>query len=234
MKYSEAQRVVATRGWLTRTPPDFREAVLANCTLHRFAAGSTIFTELDEAAGVWGLARGVVGIESSGEQSDPRFVSFAGEGFWLGAQTLILGTRRQVGLVAIQPCVLLHLSPTGFQAIVDTVPEAWRWLAVMAISQIELALGTLEDLRMREPERRCAAMLLRLAGCRGPFAVAEPADVLVTQEQLSELINLSRTALGSVLRNFESLGLISRGYGKVVIDRQRLEQRLKSPAPARS
>ena len=227
MDISQAQHLLSTRGWLTKTPAPFREAVLSHCVLRDFATGDTIYAQGDRSGGLWGLAAGTVGVEVSGDHRNPSFAYFTGRGFWIGAHPLVLGTDRQVGLVALRPSSLLYLPSPSFHRIASDDPEAWRWLAVLPLMQTTLAFGVLDDLLIRDTRRRCAAVLLRLAGCRGPGAVSEPDEIHVTQEQLAEMINMSRTALGEVLRWFEGRSLISRKYGKLTIDNQKLETLLK-------
>jgi DNA-binding FadR family transcriptional regulator len=73
-----------------------------------------------------------------------------------------------------------------------------------------------------------------LAGCRGPIAVADPEEIHVTQKQLAEMIAMSRTALGEVLRGFAAKGYITRTYGKLQVVRPALEGVLndrRAPAP---
>ena len=227
MDISQAKQVLTMRGWLTKTPAPFREAVLSNCVLRDFAAGETIYAQGDRSGGLWGLAAGTIGVELAGDHRNPGFAYLTGRGFWIGAHPVVLGTDRQVGLVALRPSSLLHLPTASFLRLASEDPEAWRWLAVLPLMQTTLAFGVLDDLLIRDTRRRCAAVLLRLAGCRGPGAVSEPDDIHVTQEQLAEMLNMSRTALGEVLRWFEARGLISRRYGKLTIDNTKLETLLK-------
>lgn len=218
----QARAVLSARGWLTKTPASFREAILSGTSLHHFAEGETIYAQGDRPAGVWGLAQGLVGIELSGQHRDPTYAFFASKGFWIGAHTLVMPGERQVGLVALRPSALLHLPAQTFHALSQTAPEAWRWLAVLPLLQNVIALGTLQDLMLRDPEKRVAAILLRLAGCRGPMASADPDDIFVTQEQLAEMISISRTALGRILRMLQAEGAIARQYGRISIDPPRL------------
>lgn len=224
MDISLARAVLSDRGWLSKTPAWFREQVLEHSQLRSFAAGQTIFAQGDASEGLWGLAAGTLGVEMAGSKRAPSFAHLAGKGFWIGAHTLVLGPGRQVGLVALTPCQMLHLPASLFHVIARQDGEAWRWLSVLPLLQNAVAFGTLEDLLIRDPKRRCAAILLRLAGCRGPFAGDEPEEVFATQEQLAEMINLSRTSLGDVLRGFEAQGYISRQYGRITIDRDLLSR----------
>lgn len=228
MELATARAVLAGRGWLCKTPEGFREEILAQSHLHRFSAGETIYAEGDPSDGLYGLVSGTLGVEFSGPTRPPAFAYLTGKGFWIGAHTLVFGPGRQVGLVALTSCHVLHLSGSAFHVIARRDPEAWRWLSVLPLMQNAVAFGVLEDLLIRDPKRRCAAILLRLAGCRGPFAGDTPEEVFVTQEVLAEMVNLSRTSLGDVLREFAAQGFISRRYGRITIDRDRLSALVNS------
>ena len=205
--------------------------MLSQCQLRSYAAGETVYAQGDSSTGLWGLAEGSVGIELSGLNQDPSFAYFSGNGFWIGAHTLVVGPGRQVGLVALRPSKMLHLSGSAFHSIAQQQElEAWRWLAMLPLIQVAVAMGTLTDLLIRDPKRRCAAILLRLAGCRGPVTLDEPEEIHVTQEQLSEMMNLSRTVLGGILRNFEAQGYIARHYGRISINRDLLQDLTNKPS----
>lgn len=218
MDAGAARAILANRGWLSKTPAAFRDSILAHSHMRSFSAGETIYAEGDQSDGLWGLAAGMLAVEVSGPARSPSFAHLTGKGFWIGAHTLVFGPGRQVGLVALAPSHLLHLSGFEFHGIAGRNPDAWRWLSVLPLMQNALAFGILEDLLIRDPKRRCAAILLRLAGCRGPYKDDSPEEVFVTQEVLAEMVNLSRTSLGDVLRAFEAQGYISRRYGRIVID----------------
>ena len=229
MEVSTARATLALIGWLSKTPEGFRDAILSGSNLRSFSPGETIYPQGDPSDGLYGLAAGTLAVELSGSTRPPGFASLMGKGFWTGGHTLLLGPGRQVGLVAITNCHLLQLSRAAFHGIARRDPEAWRWLAVLPLMQNAAALGVLEDLLIRDPQGRCAMILLRLAGCRGPFSGDCPEEVFVTQEELAEIANLSRTSLGDVLRKFEAQGLISRRYGRITIDRDRLTALAPSP-----
>ena len=222
LELATARALLAECGWLCKTPEGFRESILAQSQLRSFSAGETIYAEGDPSEGLYGLAAGTLGIELSGPTRPPGFAYLTGKGFWIGAHTLVLGPGRQVGLVALTPCHVLHLSGSAFHVIARREPEAWRWLSVLPLMQNAVAFGVLEDLLIRSPKRRCAAILLRLAGCRGPFAGDTPEEIFVTEEVLAEMANLSRTSVGDVLRDLEAQEFISRRYGRISIDRDKL------------
>ena len=71
---------------------------------------------------------------------------------------------------------------------------------------------------IRDSERRCAAVLLRMGGHRfaGP-ADSDPVEVQLTQDELAGAANLSRNSVGAMLKRIAKRGLIELGYRGVTI-----------------
>ncbi len=74
------------------------------------------------------------------------------------------------------------------------------------------------DLLIRDSERRCAAVLLRLGGRRfaGPEDT-EPVEVSIMQSELAGAANLSRNSVGTMLQRLKARGLIELGYRGMTI-----------------
>ena len=71
---------------------------------------------------------------------------------------------------------------------------------------------------MKSSDARLAALLLRLAGRRGAAAGTIPLDDFdVTQQNLSDALNLSRTATGQKLRKLRDRKMIGYTYTNLQI-----------------
>ena len=74
------------------------------------------------------------------------------------------------------------------------------------------------DLLLRDPEQRTAAMLLRLAGLRnGMFLKPHQVPIHLSHEKLGQLVNLSRNAIGPILKSFENKGYLTVAYRSIDI-----------------
>ena len=81
----------------------------------------------------------------------------------------------------------------------------------------DIALNIATDLMIRDSERRCAAVLLRLSGRRfSDPRVPEPVQVSITQADLADAANLSLTSVRSMLLRLAERGLIEQGYRDIV------------------
>ncbi|MCX7302702.1 MAG: Crp/Fnr family transcriptional regulator [Rhodobacterales bacterium] len=217
MNNGQAISVLSSRGWLSRVPEDFRAAILSRVTYHAFDRGDWVFEQDGPSEGMWGIASGMAVISIRTESHPEASAHVIGPGQWTGAAALVLGSERVHGLRCLVPSQFVFLSARAFDVIAKENNEAWRWMAALPAMNMQLAFMTVEDLLIQDPRRRCAAILLRLAGCRGPFRGEQPDEILLTQEQLALSMNMSRTVLGEVLRALEKDGCIERRYKHIVV-----------------
>ena len=95
------------------------------------------------------------------------------------------------------------------RTLLDQRPVWWRELTRLSIIYGDIAQTVAADLLIRDNERRCAAVLLRLGGRRFPGPDdGEPIDVPVTQGELAGAANLSRNSIGTMLKKLKARGLV--------------------------
>jgi CRP-like cAMP-binding protein len=97
-------------------------------------------------------------------------------------------------------------------------PEVWRSVAVLAILNQMVAIGSAEDLMMRVPQKRLIATLLRMAGWRHGFQGAQPMTAVpITQLELAEASSLSRSSAAVILKDLGGRGLVKAEYRSITI-----------------
>ncbi len=218
MDFFSAQEIVASQGWLRLVPAKFRADVLERSLIMTAAAGETIYQVGDPQGGIYGLVSGSLGVSIAPGDDGPYLAHFVRPGTWVGEGPVVTGGPRLVGLAAIRSSWLLHLPLQALQEILFKDPTGWRWIALLTMLHLETAIGAADDLMVRDHVQRCAAVLLRLAGCRrSGLADGSPIDVHVNQNDLARLANIARTTAGSVLRGLASEGHIEHQYRRVRI-----------------
>jgi CRP-like cAMP-binding protein len=204
-------------GWLSRTPAEFRSAVLDKCRVKRFSRNGVVYSVGEPmegwASGLWGVVSGGIALEIAPGGRGPSFAHFARPGFWFGASAVLTRRARMVTAVATRPTTLVTLTTSQFEQIAARMPLAWRWLGVLAVEHLRLSLTAMDDLMIRNPTERAVAVLLRLAGHRGGFRDCAPTvEVDVSQESLAVMANLSRSTVGGILRSLEKANLLEVRY----------------------
>jgi CRP/FNR family transcriptional regulator, cyclic AMP receptor protein len=215
---SEARDLMGRIGWLSRTPESFRMNVLRRSRLLRIDTGQPVYKLDDPPGGIYGLVSGGVAVTIAPQEHGPYFAHVMGVGAWFGLAAAMNRHSRTVGLITTRPSSLLLLPMAEFDTLVAEDPGVWRYFAVLALINSNIAMSAVDDLLIRDPARRCVAGLLRLAGLRNSTGLSPVLhEVDVTQEELAHLSNLSRNATGSVLRDMQKRGFLELAYKSIRI-----------------
>ena len=194
-------RILTNGGWLAKTPGDFQRAILSGCRWQFLDAGEPVQAGGEEAAELIGLAQGAIEMRTILGAADTPLMHVAHPVFWLGYVPLILGQPRRLTASAKTPSWLARIPQYAVESLLLERPEWWRFFLQPAIIYGDVSQTVAADLLIRDSERRCAAVLLRLSGHR--FASPtdrQPVEVSLTQDELAGAANLSRNSTGTMLR----------------------------------
>jgi CRP/FNR family transcriptional regulator, cyclic AMP receptor protein len=214
----QAHVIVSREGWLSFTPPPFRQSVLERCKLETLKAGATIYSVGDPPGGMYGLVRGSFSLSIAPGERGPYVAHFARPGTWFGEAAAFTEQPRRITLAVTRDSKFLHLPLPAIREIVTADPGAWRFFGLAAIAHNDTAIGAADDLLIRDHVKRSVAVLLRLGGCRYLTQPgSSPIEIDVSQEDLAVMTNIARTTAGSLLRTFEASGHIKVSYRRVTI-----------------
>ena len=215
---AEAREFMASTGWLSRVPVEFSQRLLASCVVLTFGADEKVYNLDDPPGGLYGLVSGRVGMWVAPQERGPYLGHIMRPGHWFGLASALNRKSRAIGLRTIKPSQLLLVPMNKLDQLVADAPGDWRHFTVLAELNTAIAMAAVDDLLIRSPSKRCAAVLLRLAGLRGSGHLLPPLTTVdVTQDELAHLSNLSRNTAGVVLRELEMQGVIELGYRSVII-----------------
>lgn len=150
------------------------------------------------------------------EASAPFLVHVAKPGWWVGDTALISETPRRAELMTREESWLLRLSKQSIYQLAKTDPETWRRLALNSIGHLDHALSIIAGLTDRDSRARVAIALRRLANISDKNS-PRSATLNVSHAELGEMVHLTRNALAPILKELESLGLISQRYRAIEI-----------------
>lgn len=212
-------------GWFGRAPKAFKDELLGHCEWRTSAAGQPVYHSIEESVDLLGIAAGTVEVYSRFAAGDNPLLHLLHEGFWLGTGAVLSGEEPRVTIVARTDTLLARIPRRVAQELLDSQPDWWRVLGRSALEYGDLAIAAYADLLVTDTDCRCARTLLRIGGLRHPRRTrTEQREVLVTQEELAALVNVSRTTLVQVLRNLERRRLIAQGYRTIrIVDLPQLE-----------
>ena len=132
------------------------------------------------------------------------------DGEWFGEGSALKPEPRKYDVVALRPTQLLCLPLPLFAALRDTSLAFNQFLVQHLNLRLGQAMTIIEAGRMRSPEHRVALYLSRIFW-------RSTRRLNLTQEELGQLVGLSRQTVNRVLRSLEAAGIVSLDFGRVAI-----------------
>jgi CRP-like cAMP-binding protein len=213
-------------GWFGQAPAAFQDAVLSRCEWRTVRAGSPVLRAVDEYADLVGIVDGAVEIYSRFGTGENPVLHFGHEGIWVGSGSIMTMGPPRLTVIARVDSLVARLSMRATRELLAARPEWWQCFGNSGFEYGDLAISAYTDSLIRDNERRFACTLLRITGLRPPRrSRPERADAPVTQGELAEMTNVSRTTLLEILRRLEQKGIVQQGYRYIrVLDPAALDQ----------
>ncbi len=180
-----------------------------------FADGQMIQFRGDEADGFWLIEEGVVRVGQFLADGDFRAVAVLGPGDSYGELALFAARPRVVDAISRGQSRLRFIPGGPFLEALDAHPASNRALLGALSHQIQELLTLVTGLRQGNNPARMAGLIANMAReGSGTNALA------ITQQELAELMGITRATANATLRELERLGLVRRGYGKLHVPDQ--------------
>lgn len=206
------------QGWLNEVPQALASKLIAISEAVTVEAGGFIYQIGDATHSLWCIQAAIIRMNIATNEDAHRFGRLIGPGFWFGEFELLTGHPRLIEMQAATDCDLLKFSKTAVEKLAMSEPQLWRWIAILSAQHTLLALSAADDLMLRKPIQRAAALLLRLSENRAAHPASVPRTIVpILQQDLSDALNISRSTAGLILRQMESDKAISLEYRAVKI-----------------
>jgi CRP/FNR family cyclic AMP-dependent transcriptional regulator len=214
----EGLRAVTSQGWLSATSSDFQRAILSGCDCRPVEAGEPIQVGGEDHGEMIGLVRGILELRTTLGPADTAIMHFAHPVFWLGFVPTLFKQPRRAAASAKTKVWLVRVPEPTIRKTLKENPHWWAFFLQPLLEYGDIGVTIAADLMIRDSERRCAAALLRLAGCRyaGPQDVTA-VEVPLTQNELAGAANLSRNSVGTMLQRLATRGFVEVGYGTMTV-----------------
>lgn len=200
-------------------PPEYRNAVLKQCTVKSYRKGEIIWSQGDVVHGLAFIANGKVFSLFHDANGRSGAVNFWSSGDILGAE-LISGevSTRQTSLKCLEDATICYLEWPKFQAIVKRFPEV-AYAVITALSiRLRWVIRLVHILQTQTAFNRVGSVLLALAE---RFPVETPGGTLIdldiTHEDLGAIVGVSRQFMTVTLHELESRGLLSNSRKRITL-----------------
>jgi CRP-like cAMP-binding protein len=110
---------------------------------------------------------------------------------------------------------LLHMPQAALIALLDGSPALLHAFALLLTHKLRLTFIVLEETALLPAPVRVARRLLLMADGYGDLRLGTRRVLHVPQEQLAQLLSLSRQTVNQVLKEFEAHGILRLAYGEI-------------------
>ncbi|WP_019676329.1 Crp/Fnr family transcriptional regulator [Arsukibacterium perlucidum] len=200
--------------WFNSLSETQQQQLLAQATVCLLAAGQRLFTRGDSFDGIYALVEGAILISGVNRHGQQALLTIIEPGDWFGEIALFDLKPRTHDATASVDSILLHLSAAALQQLLQQ-PLWWRSFGQLLTNKVRLVFQVLEDISLQSSQVRLARRLLML--CR----VHQQADgrwlIPIQQEQLGQLLALSRQTINQQLQALAQQHIVRSAYGKIEI-----------------
>ena len=201
--------------WYGALPPALAQRIATETMVRQAPAGSLVCRKGEPVEHWIGVVDGLV--KMANVSADGRPTSFTGipSGGWFGEGSLLKDEPRRYDIVALRDSTIAHVPRTTFMALLDESVAFNRFLLVQLNERLGQFIAMVEHDRLLGPDARLAR---GLAGLFNPLLYPGIGPTLpISQEELGQLVGLSRQRVNRGLKLLEARGLLRIEYGGVTV-----------------
>ena len=207
--------MLAASAWASALPPAEFDRVVAETVVRTCPAGGLVCRK-GETVDHWvGVVDGLVKMANVSVEGKPMSFTGIGTGGWFGEGSLLKDEPRRYDIVALRESQIAYMPRVTFTRLLDTNFAFNRFLIVQLNERLGQFIAMIEHDRLRGPEARLARSL---AGLFNPVLYPGIGTTLpVSQEELGQLVGLSRQRVNQALKRLEAESLLRVEYGGVTV-----------------
>lgn len=212
MTRDDALNTLRTRGWLTRTPADFADRLLAGASLRRREPGETLCILDDPSSRLFGVAEGLASVFIDADPTAVRLGFIACPGWWGGTVGAADARPRRATVIARSPVTVVNVPLAHVEALANEDARTWRYISISVANHFDnLGLLLMAHLHA-DIEMRILITLRRLHVFNN-----NETEFPISQCELAEMAGLSRNSANRAIGQLVATGVIETGYGWIRI-----------------
>lgn len=190
--------------------PSLRAEIESRTRTLRFADGQIIQQRGDDSDGFWLIEQGMVVAGQFLAKGEFRAVVVLGPGDSYGELAMFAQRPRVVDAISRGESLVRFIPAGLFLESLARYPASGRALLGALSVQVQELINLVVDMRRGNSTARLALLLAKMA------EGIDPGEGLpITQQELAELLGVTRPTANSALRELEAAGLVERGYGRL-------------------
>lgn len=198
--------------------PEELERLVTYMRVVRHPARTVLCRKGDPGTNMMVVVRGRVKVCTHSEDGKELVLNLINPGGVVGEIALLDGSNRTADVVTLTDCELLVLERRDFVPFLQSHPDACMRLFMVLCQKLRQTSELLEEALFLEGGSRLAKRLVHLAEIFGkPVANGVRIDIPLSQQQLGNMVGMSRESMNKQLRQWRQEGLIRVENGYYVL-----------------
>lgn len=194
-------------------------AAIASSKIYR--KGETIFSEGQQAGGLYAVASGLVRIYKTSFGGKEQILHVFGPGELFAEVAVFRNASLPANAQALEESEILYIPRDGFIRCIENAPDmALEMLALLSL-RLRGFVAKIEELSLKEVPARLAAHLLLLQATQGGDAVR----LQLPKGQLASLLGTIPETLSRILKKLDEAGIVAtEGQTMRILDQEGLQR----------
>lgn len=206
---------------------DEMDCILGFAQRQRLPADTRVFAKGDPGDSMYAVLRGQLTVQTESSEAKVMLLNILKEGDVFGEIAMLDGGERTATVVASDPCDLLRINRSDFMPFLESRPDLCIRLMGVLCERVRWTSAIIEDTVFLNVTRRLAKRILVLAQNYGkPSEVGLRISTFISQEDLANMLGVSREIVNKTLKSFQANGAITYRNGYIVIQDQEMLERL--------
>jgi CRP/FNR family transcriptional regulator, cyclic AMP receptor protein len=178
--------------------------------------GATIFSKGDPGNSLLAVISGTVKISISSPDGRNAILNLIGPGEIFGEVAVLDGQARTADAIANTNCEIYVLDRREFLPFVKSQPALAMKFIELLCTRLRWTSDQVEQVILQDLPGRLASALIRLTERRRP-AAQDTRTIAVTQQEISEMVGMSRESINKQLRAWASRNWVRLEHGAIVV-----------------
>lgn len=201
--------------WLKEYAEALHGALVGELLWKEVGAGMPLVPPEDTACGLVGVVEGQVALRLA---RSSRLVDLRQRGFWCGRAGPVALTPGNLAVDVHRPSTLVLLPAQRVRALLEADPRFMTVFADLMSTNARLLSEILDVLAVPDLATRLARKIVSSVG------TASGASLMATQQEIAEMMHVSRNRVNRTLMDLEQQAAIKTGYGRIVVNDEAILQ----------
>jgi CRP-like cAMP-binding protein len=215
--------------WFSTIEPGLQQQLLVHAVVRKVAVHERLHSRGEVFNGIYALISGVIrisGVRGPADSGKEALLALIEAPDWFGEIPLFDHQLRTHDAWAETAAIVLHVSPADLTAILEQHPQYWRDFALLLTHKLRLTFAAIEHAAVLPAPGRLVYRLLMMSNWYGgrQRSSLQRRMLAISQEQLSQLLAISRQTTNQILKGLEQQQIIKLHRNSIeIVDQNALQ-----------